>query len=75
MPGGHGQDSAMRVAQTLLNQEPDDPGWLFRSPWMFLSPFADGETEAEKGYTDYWHVASVAEQGSWIVPTTLLCVI
>lgn len=53
MPGGHGQDSAMRVAQTLLNQEPDDPGWLFRSPWMFLSPFADGETEAEKGYADY----------------------
>lgn len=65
----------MRVAQTLLNQEPDNPGWLFRSPWMFLSPFADGETEAEKGYADYWHVASVAEQGSWTVPTTLLCVV
>lgn len=41
----------MRVAQTPLNWEPADPGWLFRSlyyprEWMFLSPFADGETEA-----------------------------
>lgn len=70
----------MRVAQTLLNRELADTVWLFRSLYyprecMFLSPFADGETKAQRGYSHYWHIASIAEWGLWTPPITLVCAV